>query len=181
MVLSQWVTLKGQRVMHKMSQVNSCLYWQCPHLVSMLRKEGALNKEVEVSLGASIEVDEEVAMETDASKSDDRVEEKTKWLLIMSKLSRSMTELLTQLARLCVGSALRLRRGQQINPIFSMPSKAASSLSLNLSNLLHQSINQLPSPPSLDTTSLADWKLRCAICFLLFLMTLHIISITFIY
>ncbi|GFQ86462.1 e3 ubiquitin-protein ligase HUWE1 [Trichonephila clavata] len=65
-----------------------------------------------------------------------------------SRLGRALAELFGLLVKLCVGSPMRQRRGQQIPPSPSMPSTAARAVATALTRLLGMGLSWEPPPAS---------------------------------
>ncbi|GFT18781.1 e3 ubiquitin-protein ligase HUWE1 [Nephila pilipes] len=65
-----------------------------------------------------------------------------------SRLGRALAELFGLLVKLCVGSPMRQRRGQQIPPSPSMPSPAARAVATALTRLLAMGLSWEPPPAS---------------------------------
>ncbi|GFW06187.1 e3 ubiquitin-protein ligase HUWE1 [Trichonephila clavipes] len=65
-----------------------------------------------------------------------------------SRLGRALAELFGLLVKLCVGSPMRQRRGQQIPPSPSMPSTAARAVATALTRLLAMGLSWEPPPAS---------------------------------
>ncbi|GIX92131.1 e3 ubiquitin-protein ligase HUWE1 [Caerostris darwini] len=65
-----------------------------------------------------------------------------------SRLGRALAELFGLLVKLCVGSPMRQRRGQQIPPSPSMPSPAARAVATALTRLLAMGLSWEPPPSS---------------------------------
>nr|XP_042906094.1 E3 ubiquitin-protein ligase HUWE1 [Parasteatoda tepidariorum] len=65
-----------------------------------------------------------------------------------SRLGRALAELFGLLVKLCVGSPMRQRRGQQIPPSPSVPSPAARAVATALTRLLAMGLSWEPPPAS---------------------------------
>ena len=77
-----------------------------------------------------------------------------------SRLGRALAELFALLVKLCVGSPLRQRRGQQIPPVPAMPSPSARSVAAALTKLLASGLSW--EPPS--TSPVPRFRLTFYIC-----------------
>jgi E3 ubiquitin-protein ligase HUWE1 len=77
-----------------------------------------------------------------------------------SRLGRALAELFGLLVKLCVGSPLRQRRGQQVPPLPSMPSPPARAVATALTKLLTSGLSW--APPS--TSPLPKFRLTFFIC-----------------
>ena len=77
-----------------------------------------------------------------------------------SRLGKALAELFGLLVKLCVGSPLRQRRGQQVTPPLTPPSTAAKAVASALANLLHAGLSWTPPPSS----PLPKFRLTFLIC-----------------
>lgn len=77
-----------------------------------------------------------------------------------SRLGKALAELFALLVKLCVGSPLRQRRGQQVAPSLTPPSTAARAVASALANLLHAGLSWSPPPAS----PLPKFRLTFLIC-----------------
>ncbi|KAG8199864.1 hypothetical protein JTE90_015857 [Oedothorax gibbosus] len=77
-----------------------------------------------------------------------------------SRLGRALAELFGLLVKLCVGSPMRQRRGQQIPPSPSMPSPAARAVASALTRLLALGLSWEPPP----ATPVPKFRLTFYIC-----------------
>ena len=77
-----------------------------------------------------------------------------------SRLGRALAELFGLLVKLCVGSPLRQRRGQQVPPAPPMPSPPARAVATALTKLLASGLSWLPPP----TSPLPKFRLTFFIC-----------------
>jgi E3 ubiquitin-protein ligase HUWE1 len=77
-----------------------------------------------------------------------------------SRLGRALAELFGLLVKLCVGSPLRQRRGQQVPPAPAMPSPPARAVATALTKLLTNGLSWEPPP----TSPLPKFRLTFLIC-----------------
>lgn len=77
-----------------------------------------------------------------------------------SRLGRALAELFGLLVKLCVGSPLRQRRGQQVPPAPAMPSLPARAVATALTKLLASGLSWQPPP----TSPLPKFRLTFFIC-----------------
>ncbi|KAK7074780.1 E3 ubiquitin-protein ligase huwe1 [Halocaridina rubra] len=77
-----------------------------------------------------------------------------------SLLGKALAELFGLLVKLCVGSPLRQRRGQQVTTPLTPPSTAARAVASALANLLHAGLSWSPPPSS----PLPKFRLTFLIC-----------------
>ena len=77
-----------------------------------------------------------------------------------SRLGRALAELFGLLVKLCVGSPLRQRRGQQVPPAPAMPSPPARAVATALTKLLTSGLSWEPPP----TSPLPKFRLTFLIC-----------------
>ncbi|XP_076049070.1 HECT, UBA and WWE domain containing E3 ubiquitin protein ligase 1 isoform X2 [Oratosquilla oratoria] len=77
-----------------------------------------------------------------------------------SRLGKALAELFGLLVKLCVGSPLRQRRGQQVVPPLAAPSVSARAVAAALAKLLHAGLSWTPPPSS----PLPKFRLTFLIC-----------------
>lgn len=77
-----------------------------------------------------------------------------------SRLGKALAELFGLLVKLCVGSPLRQRRGQQVSTPLTPPSTSARAVAAALANLLHAGLSWTPPPAS----PLPKFRLTFLIC-----------------
>jgi len=77
-----------------------------------------------------------------------------------SRLGRALAELFSLLVKLCVGSPLRQRRGQQVPPAPAMPSPPARAVATALTKLLALGLSWQPPP----TSPIPKFRLTFFIC-----------------
>ncbi|CAK9823562.1 E3 ubiquitin-protein ligase HUWE1, partial [Anthophora retusa] len=96
-----------------------------------------------------MEVDEKPAVSTGrASPSSYRVTYPKQLLVLTSKMGRALAELFAILVKLCMGSPIRQRRGQQMPPIPALPSQASRSVATALNCVLIRGLSWDKLPPS---------------------------------
>ncbi|XP_064483541.1 E3 ubiquitin-protein ligase HUWE1-like isoform X1 [Ornithodoros turicata] len=171
--MSHWGSELGLCVLRGLSRLYTSLVWEstvllalcndaalppgCPFGRLQLQRLQAMHAAIEAPGDSPMEVDE---AENKGSKAKAAVRQIKPLLTGASRLGRALAELFGLLVKLCVGSPMRQRRGQQVPPSPTSPSPSARAVASALTRLLASGLSW--EPPL--TSPLPKFRLTFYIC-----------------